>query len=69
MFIRNISGTGVGSNESRLTFDPATYEDSGTYLCTVDNGVADRLGTLLQNQTSHVYIKGKQLCFILLFVI
>ena len=59
VFIRNIPGTRVGSNEFRLTFDPATYEDSGTYLCTVDNGVTDRSGTLLQNKISDLYIKGK----------
>ena len=58
-FIRNIPGTRVGSNESSLTFDPATYEDSGTYLCTVDNGVTDRSETFLQNQTSDLYVKGK----------
>ena len=59
VFIRNIPGTRVGNTESRLTFDPATYEDSGTYHCTVDNGVTDRSGTLLQNQTSDLYIKCK----------
>ena len=59
MFIRDIPGTCVGSNESKLIFDPATYEDSGTYHCTVDNGVTDRSGTLLQKRISDLYIKGK----------
>ncbi|XP_041379249.1 neural cell adhesion molecule L1-like protein [Gigantopelta aegis] len=56
VFIRNVPVTPVGHNETRLTFNPATYEDSGTYYCTVDNGVPDRSGNISQTATSYVYI-------------
>ncbi|XP_041378983.1 hemicentin-1-like [Gigantopelta aegis] len=58
VFIRDVSGTPVGHNETRLTFNRATYEDSGTYYCTVDNGVPDRSGTKQQTASSYVYIRA-----------
>ncbi|XP_041378949.1 titin-like [Gigantopelta aegis] len=58
VFIRNVSGRLVEHNETRLTFNRATYEDSGTYYCTVDNGVQDRSGNISQTATSNVYIEA-----------
>ncbi|XP_041346909.1 neural cell adhesion molecule 2-like, partial [Gigantopelta aegis] len=57
MFIRYVPATPVGRNETRLTFNRATYEDSGTYHCAVDNGVPDRSGHISQTATSDVYIE------------
>ncbi|XP_041379671.1 synaptogenesis protein syg-2-like, partial [Gigantopelta aegis] len=56
--IRNVTGRSVGNNQYILTFNRATYEDSGTYYCTVDNGIPDRSGTKQQRATSEVFISG-----------
>ncbi|XP_041378956.1 B-cell receptor CD22-like, partial [Gigantopelta aegis] len=54
--IRNVAGRSVGNNQYVLTFNRATYEDSGMYYCTVDNGVPDRSGTKQQTASSEVFI-------------
>ncbi|XP_041346760.1 Down syndrome cell adhesion molecule homolog, partial [Gigantopelta aegis] len=56
--IRNVTGRSVGNNQYTLTFNRATYEDSGMYYCTVDNGVPDRSGTKQQTANSEVFISG-----------
>jgi hypothetical protein len=34
------------------------YQDSGEYICTVDNGIADRYGNVKQTGYGYVIING-----------
>ena len=42
-----------------VTKQAASYLDTGTYLCTVDNGVSDRRGRVEQSAQTSVLVRGE----------
>ena len=42
-----------------VTKQAASYLDTGTYLCTVDNGVSDRRGRVEQSAKTSVLVRGE----------
>ena len=55
--VRRVTGSQQGG-QSRLTL--SSYQDSGTYLCSVDNGVLDAQGQMTHTASFNVTVEGME---------
>ena len=56
--IRTVQGRKVKPDRYVWKMNFVSYEDSGVYQCSVDNGIPDKNNTLIQNSSASITVRG-----------